>query len=62
MTDSKPDIYICGSPGLVESVIEAVKPLGISEDELIYERYLASTQSVKAGNGPRECRMEAETG
>jgi ferredoxin-NADP reductase len=61
-TDSKPDIYICGSPGLVDSVVEVVKPFGISEDELIYERYLSSAQSTTAGNQQGECRLEAEVG
>ena len=56
-SDSKPDIYICGSAGLVENVIEAVKAFGISEDELIYERYLSSTQS---GNEQTQCRLEGE--
>lgn len=59
-TDVKPDIYICGSPGLVESVVEAVKPFSISEDELIYERYLASSRSTQVGSGQRECQLDVE--
>jgi ferredoxin-NADP reductase len=50
-TDSKPDIYICGSTGLVESVVKAVKAFGINEDELIYERFIASTQSAQGVEG-----------
>lgn len=59
-TDSKPDIYICGSPGLVENVVEAVKPFGINEEDLIYERFLASTQSTKAGSEQSNCRLGAD--
>ncbi len=39
---TKPDIYICGSPGLIERVAEIAAQYGIPRDELIHEHY-AST-------------------
>ncbi len=36
-----PDIYVCGSPHLVEGVTEAAIALGIDPNALIFERYLA---------------------
>ncbi|EIJ34758.1 FAD-binding oxidoreductase [Thiothrix nivea] len=37
----RPDIYICGSPGLIEAVIAVAEAQGFNRDELMYERYLA---------------------
>ncbi len=38
---TEPDVYVCGSPGLVEAVAKAADAHGISRDKLIYERYSA---------------------
>ena len=60
-TDIRPDIYICGSPGLIESVIKAVEPFGIGKDQLIYEPFLASSHPAQAESGQEYCRLKAET-
>jgi ferredoxin-NADP reductase/ferredoxin len=39
----QPDIYICGSPSLIDAVAEVTKPLGIEKEKLIYEYFLPST-------------------
>lgn len=44
----KPDIYICGSPGLIEGVADVAAMCGVDRSELIYERYLANTQPTGA--------------
>ena len=61
VSDIRPDIYVCGSPGLIESVVQAVEPLGISKDQLIYEPYLASTlpKPPKQGTAKGACRLES---
>ena len=43
---NKPDIYICGSPGLIEKVAEVAATHGINRDELIHEHYASSTPST----------------
>ena len=45
---TKPDVYICGSPGLVEGIAEAAEALGIKREALIFERYLANSQPTGA--------------
>lgn len=45
---SKPDVYICGSPGLIESISVAAEACGIDRSELVYERYLANSQPTGA--------------
>ena len=44
-TTSKPDIYICGSLGLIERVAEVAAQHGIARDELIHEHYASHTPS-----------------
>lgn len=51
--ESKPDIYICGSPGLIEGIADAAKSCGITRDSLFYERYLATTQAAE----PTRCEV-----
>lgn len=41
-----PDIYICGSPGLIDGVAEVTEPLGISRDDLIFERFAAKAEAM----------------
>ena len=38
----KPDVYVCGSPSLIDGIAEVAEPLGISKSDLIYERFLPS--------------------
>ena len=45
---AKPDVYICGSPGLIEGIAEAAQECGVDRSELIYERYLANAQPTGA--------------
>ena len=45
---TKPDVYICGSPGLIEGVAVAAEAGGIDRGQLMYERYLANTQPTGA--------------
>lgn len=42
----KPDIYICGSPGMIDAVSDVAEKQGIARTQLIYERYLANEQSA----------------
>ncbi|MFB9430121.1 FAD-binding oxidoreductase [Streptoalloteichus tenebrarius] len=35
-----PDLYVCGPPALIDSVIEIATTHGITEDHIFYERYL----------------------
>lgn len=44
----KPDVYICGSPGLIESIAVDAEACGIDRSELVYERYLANSQPTGA--------------
>ena len=44
----KPDIYICGSPGLIEGITVVAEQHGIDRGKLIYERYLANAQPTGA--------------
>ena len=44
----KPDIYICGSPGLIEGIAEVAEACGVDRNELIFERYLANAQPTGA--------------
>ena len=44
----KPDVYICGSPGLIEGISEVGERNGIDRSELMYERYLANAQPTGA--------------
>ena len=44
----KPDVYICGSPGLIEGISAVAEAAGIDRSELIYERYLANAQPTGA--------------
>ncbi len=61
VSDTRPDIYVCGSPGLIEGVAQAVEPLGISKDQLIYEPFLASPLSkpLKQELAEGTCRFES---
>lgn len=45
---AKPDVYICGSPGLIEGVANVAEAAGIAREELIFERYLANAQPTGA--------------
>ena len=51
--ESKPDVYICGSPGLIEGIAEVAEPLGIARDALFYERYIANTPDTE----PTRCEV-----
>jgi ferredoxin-NADP reductase len=44
----EPDIYICGSPGLIDGIAEVADAHGIARDKLIYERFLASASATQA--------------
>lgn len=46
--NTTPDIYICGSPSLIDGVIDTAHTLGMDDSRLIYERYLATTQPTGA--------------
>ncbi|WP_434354054.1 2Fe-2S iron-sulfur cluster binding domain-containing protein [Psychrobacter sp. HD31] len=48
LEDTTPDIYICGSPNLIDAVANTAKKHGIEQDALIYERYLANEQPTGA--------------
>lgn len=39
----KPDIYICGSTGLIDSVTQVAQEFEIPDTQVIYERYLPSS-------------------
>lgn len=45
---SEPDIYICGSPGLIEGVAKVAEMRGVARDKLVYERFLASATASQA--------------
>lgn len=45
---TKPDVYICGSPGLIEGISTVAEACGIERSELMYERYLANSQPTGA--------------
>lgn len=50
---TEPDIYICGSPGLIDSIAEVAEAHGIARDKLIFERFLASA----SGTQPVRCEI-----
>ncbi|SHF85181.1 FAD-binding oxidoreductase [Streptoalloteichus hindustanus] len=39
-TPAPPDIYVCGPPPLVDSIIETATACGIAENHIFFERYL----------------------
>ena len=41
---TEPDVYICGSPGLIEAVAEAAAVRGIPRERLVFERFLATAR------------------
>jgi ferredoxin-NADP reductase/ferredoxin len=45
---TEPDVYICGSPGLIEAVAEAAAVRGISRERLVFERFLATARAGQA--------------
>lgn len=42
-TGDKPDIYICGSTGLIDGVLQVAAEFDIDDQQVIYERYLPSS-------------------
>jgi ferredoxin-NADP reductase len=52
-TKTTPDIYICGSNGLIERIAEVATEFNISKDQLIYEHY--GNNSVVANNCQSTC-------
>ena len=52
-TKTTPDIYICGSNGLIERIAEVATEFNISRDQLIYEHY--GNNSVVASNCQSTC-------
>lgn len=45
---NEPDIYVCGSPRLIDGVAEVVDTHGITRERLIFERFLASATTAQA--------------
>jgi ferredoxin-NADP reductase len=50
---SRPDIYICGSPGLIDGVAKAAEAQGVSRDRLIFERFVTNATAIRA----RHCEI-----
>ena len=50
----KPDVYVCGSPSLIDGIAAVAEPLGIDKSDLIYERFLPSSLS---SNMPKRCEI-----
>lgn len=44
-----PDIYICGSPGLIEGVAAIAAQHNIPRDQLVYEHYQSSAPAAESG-------------
>lgn len=49
-SDTKPDIYVCGPPGLVEAVATAAADLGIPADHIDSERFTAGFRDKEAAS------------
>lgn len=47
-TQTTPDIYICGSNGLIEKIAEVAAEFNISKDQLIYEHYGSSPSTANS--------------
>ncbi|MCT8467826.1 oxidoreductase [Chromohalobacter japonicus] len=45
-----PDVYACGSPGLIDGVARVAAEHGIPQEQVIFERYLASTAANSAAS------------
>jgi len=39
---TKPDLYLCGPPGMVDATYAACAEVGISKDNIYLEKFLAS--------------------